>query len=253
VKFLGHYVSAEGVEVNPEKIKAVVEMPRPTNVTGLRAFLGLTSYYRKFIKDFSEIAKPLHAMTSQKGDLQWTPESIRAFEKLKKVLTRTPILAYPDMLGEEFILDTDASGFAIGAVLSQVQEGQERVIAYASRTLSEEEQRYCTTRRELLAVVTFVKHFRPYLRARHFLLRTDHGPLTWLHTTKNIKGQSFRWILRLAEYQFLIQHRAGKKHANADALSRLPQPETSCKDCDMDHSEYRNRYRDFERKGKTKG
>ena len=238
VKFLGHYVSAEGVEVNPEKIKAVVEMPRPTNVTGLRAFLGLTSYYRKFIKDFSEIAKPLHAMTSQKGDLQWTPESVRAFEKLKRVLTRTPILAYPDMLGEEFILDTDASGFAIGAVLSQVQEGQERVIAYASRTLSEEEQRYCTTRRELLAVVTFVKHFRPYLRARHFLLRTDHGPLTWLHTTKNIQGQSFRWIRRLAEYQFLIQHRAGKKHANADALSRLPQPETSCKDCDMDHSEY---------------
>jgi hypothetical protein len=242
VKFLGHIVSSDGIEVNPAKVEAVQNMPEPQNTTDVRAFLGLASYYRKFIKDFSVIAKPLTRLTKKEETKNqvfvFDTEALAAFEKLKVALTTTPVLAYPDVLGGEFILDTDASGFAMGAVLSQVQNGQERVIAYGSRTFSEEQTRYCTTRRELLAVVTFILHFKPYLRGRKFLLRTDHGPLRWLHTTKKITGQSYRWTIFLHEYDFVIEHRAGIRHGNADGMSRLALPHTTCADCDIDYETY---------------
>ena len=133
----------------------------------------------------------------------------------------TPILAFPDC-SKPFLLDTDASDVGIGAVLSQVQDGTERVIAYASRVLSKPERQYCVTRRELLAVVVFIQHFRPYLLGNTFTLRTDHGSLKWLQNFKNPEGQLARWLERLQEYNFTIEHRSGKRHGNADALSRLP-------------------------------
>ena len=125
------------------------------------------------------------------------------------------LLTFPDP-SKPFTLDTDASATGIGAVLSQVKEGQECVVAYASRTLSKPERRYCTTRRELLAVVTFVRQFRPYLLGTHFQVRTDHGSLSWLYNFKNPEGQLARWLEQLQEYNFSVIHRQGKRHGNAD-------------------------------------
>ena len=134
----------------------------------------------------------------------------------------TSILAFPDYT-KPFILDTDACDTGLGAALSQVDDDcAERVVAYASSTLSRAERRYCVTRKELLGVTTFIKHFRPYLLGRRFTLQTDHGSLTWLSRFKEPEGQLARWLEKLQEYDFEILHRAGKRHQNADALSRLP-------------------------------
>ena len=145
--------------------------------------------------------------------------------KLKQYLVSYPVLAFP-RTDCEFIVDTDASEFGIGAVLSQVQGGSGRVISFASRTLSKSERNYCTTRRELLALVFFIKQFRHYLYGKKFTARTDHKALQWLFSIKDPEGQVARWITQLSEYDFQIIHREGKKHLNADGLSRIP-----CRQC----------------------
>lgn len=222
VEFLGHIVSADGVQTDPSKTEKVAQWPIPKTRKEVQQFLGLANYYRRFVKDFATIAKPLHRLTEKTAKFEWTSECQTAFEEIRQRLVTAPILAFPDY-ERVFILDTDASDTGIGAVLSQVQEdGSERVIAYASRVLTKPERRYCVTRRELLAVVSFVQHFRPYLLGKHFLLRTDHGSLTWLSNFKEPEGQLARWLERLQEYDFTIAHRPGKKHQNADSLSRRP-------------------------------
>ncbi|GFR04088.1 retrovirus-related Pol polyprotein from transposon 17.6 [Trichonephila clavata] len=229
VTYLGHIISVEGVRTDPDKISAVKNWKRPTEVHQLRSFLDLCTYYWKFVKDFSTIARPLHKLTEAKQKFIWTDECNNAFKKLKDALTSTPILAYPED-GKQFILDTDASHESIGAVLSQEIDGQECVIAYFSKCLSRPERYYCVTRKELLAIVKAVEHFHPYLYGRRFLLRTDHASLTWLLNFKNSEGQIARWIPRLQEYDVEICHRKGSAHGNADALSRRPCPE-GCKYC----------------------
>ena len=141
-----------------------------------------------------------------------------------------PILAYPDPQ-LEFILDTDASAYGIGAVLSQVQNGHERVIAYGNRSLTKEERRHCVSRKEMLAVVFYLKYFRHYLYGKRFTIRTDHGALRWLVNFKDPQGQVARWLEVLGTYDFQIQHRPGLHHNNADALSRGP-----CRQCGRDES-----------------
>ena len=221
VNFLGHIISAEGIATDPGKIDKVTTWPTPTCRRDVQQFLGLCNYYRRFIKDFAVIAKPLHRLTEKATTFCWNENCQLAFEKLRQELTSTPVLAFPDY-SRPFLLDTDASDSGIGAVLSQVQDdGRERVIGYASRMLSKPERRYCTTRKELLSVVAFTKHFQPYLLCRHFTLRTDHGSLQWLYNFKEPEGQLARWLEQLQEYDFTIVHRQGKKHVNADALSRL--------------------------------
>ena len=166
--------------------------------------------------------KPLHHLTEHSVRFLWTEECELAFQELKHRLITAPILSYPDF-SKEFVLDTDTSNFALGAVLSQVQnDGSERVIAYGSRLMTKTERRYCATRCELLSVVTFVKQFHPYLLGRHFKLRTDHGSLVWLKNFKEPAGQLARWLERLQQYDFTIIHRRGRKHCNADAMSRIP-------------------------------
>ena len=231
VDFLGHIVSAEGVQTDPSKTEKVAQWPVLKSRKEVQQFLGLANYYRRFMRDFATIAKPLHRLTEKTAKFEWTSECQTAFEEICRRLITAPILrlAFPDY-ERAFILDTDASDTGIGAVLSQVQEdGSERVIAYASRVLTKPERRYCVTRRELLAVVSFVQHFRPYLLGRRFLLRTDHGSLTWLSNFKEPEGQLARWLERLQEYDFTIAHRPGKKHQNADSLSLRP-----CSQCGIE-------------------
>ncbi|BHF67842.1 hypothetical protein SprV_0301087100 [Sparganum proliferum] len=226
VPFLGHIVSTEGVKTDPAKTEQIRSWPQPTSVTELRGFLGLASYYRRFIKDFAHIAAPLNRLTSKQNAFNWSDECERSFEELKRRLISPPLLAFPNISesAPPFILDTDASDVAIGAVLSQQQtDGLEHPLIFASQTLTKPERNYSTTRKELLAVVTFVKKFHHYLAGKQFILRTDHQALRWLENFKDPTGQLARWQADLLEYSYTVIHRAGKKHQNADALSRRAQ------------------------------
>jgi len=208
VSFLGHVVSGHGIATYPSKIKFVAEWPTPRSLRDVRAFLGLAGYYRRLV-----------AMMGKGKMFRWTPEAQQSFDHLKVALTSQPILAMPQDEGE-MILDTDASDTAIGAVLSQKQGGHKRVILYASRRLDRREANYCVTRKELLAVVHFMQHFRQYLLGRAFLVHTDHSALTWLRRTPEPIGQQARWLEVMEEFHFRIEHRPGARHGNADALSR---------------------------------
>ena len=235
VSFLGHTVSDKGIGCDPEKIEAVRSWATPSNATEVRSFLGFASYYRRFIPKFATIASPLHALTGS-GKFVWDEACTSAFETLKDKLVSAPILAYPQEEGL-FILDTDASNFGIGAVLSQVQAGEEKPVAFASRLLSKSQRRYCTTMKELLAVWRFCNHFRHYLLGRKFLLRTDHKALTWLGQFKEPDGMLARWIAALAAFDYSMEHRPGTKHGNADGLSRRKCARPDCPDCQMDDSD----------------
>ena len=225
VKYLGHVVSDTGIHTDPEKADAIRNWPTPDSPSAVRSFLGMASYYRRFIEGFGTIAQPLHKLTEKRAIFRWTPECNTSFSILKEKLTAAPILSYPTP-GDEYILDTDASGFALGAVLSQIQEGEEKVISYGSKVMSKEQRNYCTTRRELLAIITFLKKFRHYLLGRPVKVRTDHSSLKWLMRFKDADGQLARWREICAQYQLEIEYRPGKNHLNADCLSRLP-----CKQC----------------------
>jgi len=237
VKYLGHIISEKGIETDPEKLKAVKNWPRPQTVKELNSFLGFANYYRRFVRSFSEIAHALEAAVrkdkqSQKLKLQWNAPLEQSFVKLKEALSSSSVLHTP-IPSETFLLDVDASKMSIGAVLSQVDSnGVEKPIHFASNKLSKAEQNYCTTRRELLAVVRYVKFFHHYLVGRKFQIRTDHKSLSWLLKWKTPStSQYFRWIATLQEYDFEIIHRKGNLHTNADALSR----NKYCRQCKSDH------------------
>ena len=179
VKFLGSVVSEKGIEPDPDKLTAISEWPVPKNLTEVRALVGLASYYRRHVEGFSDIAKPLSELTKKNQPFLWGPEQQSAFDKLKYCLTYYPVLAPPLSEGK-YIIDTDASDFAMGAVLQQEQHGTVRVIAYASKTFDAAERMYCTTRKELAAVIYALKEFRHYvLGGVAFLLRTDYGAVTF--------------------------------------------------------------------------
>ena len=228
VKFLGRWVGEEGLQLDEQNIKDVKNWPQPTTTKHVEQFVGLLNYHRSFIKDYARLAVPLYEITG-KQRFRWNKEKERAFQQIKKALTEAPVLAWPNR-HDTFILDTDASDVAIGAVVSQLQNGQERVIAYASFGLSPEQRRYCTTRKELLAVIRFTRQFRHYLLGRPFVVRTDHSSLTWLLNFKEPQGQIARWLEELSQYDMIVTHRPGKKHLNADCMSRRPHPEMGCRD-----------------------
>jgi hypothetical protein len=209
-------VSHDGIKPDPSKIEAVSSIKRPSNFTELRSFLGFTSYFRKFVKDYAVIARPLYNLTKENAAWEWNTECEKAFITLKLKLSSPPILAYPDTEGGRFILDSDASNFGIGAVLSQEQDEVERVIANGSRVLDKAETNYCVTRREMPSIVYFTKYFQEYLLGRKFLIRTDHSSLRWLQQFKDQDGQVHRWLEQLSKFNYDIEHRPGSKHTNAD-------------------------------------
>ena len=225
VEFLGHLVTAEGIQPLPQKLEVIRDWPTPHCIRDVRAFYGLASYYRKFVRDFATIAEPLTRLTRKNAIFQWTEEAERAFQKLKAALMAASTLAFPrpDL---PCILDTDASDVAAGGVISQLIDGQEHPIAFFSRVLNEAQRNYCPTRRELLAVVASLQHFRHYLLGTKIILRTDHHSLKWLNNFKRPEGILARWIETLAEFDFEIEHRPGRVHCNADGVSR-----PLCKQC----------------------
>ena len=222
VPFLGHIVGRAGLECDPSKVSAVANWIPPTTTKGVREFLGFTGYYRRFVPDYSTVAQPLVRLLGKDCKFQWTDACQDAFKALRALLIKAPVLAFPkeDL---PYIVDTDASDYGIGGVLSQCIEGTEHVIAYYSKSLNPAQQKYCTTRRELLAVVATLDHFKGYVWGPKFLVRTDHAALVWLKNLKNIQGMLARWLAKLQQFHFDIIHRPGAQHGNADGLSRCPQ------------------------------
>lgn len=222
ILYLGHVINSEGSRPDPAKINCVQHFPVPRNVSELRGFLGLCGYYRRYVKSFSKLAGPLTALLRKDVLYNWGFEQQRAFEELKERLISPPILVRPDF-SQRFILKTDYSETAIGAILAQLgADGQERVVAYASKSLTAAERNYSTTEGECLAVVWGVKHFRPYLFGTKFNLVTDHASLKWLMNSQDLNTRLMRWSLKLQEYDFEIEYRPGKQHSDVDALSRFP-------------------------------
>ncbi|XP_063952099.1 uncharacterized protein LOC135153446 [Lytechinus pictus] len=227
VEFLGREVDNTGIHLRAEHVQAVQSWPVPKNTREVERFLGLVNYHRVFLKNYAKVAAPLYALTG-KQPFKWEEAHQCAFESIKHMLITAPVLTLPDST-DGFVLDTDASDIALGAELLQIQNGEEKVISYGSCVLAKEQRRYCVTRKELLAVVLFTRFYRHYLLGKPFLVRTDHSSLRWLLNFKRPQpGQIARWIEELSQYDFHIEHRKGNKHVNADALSRIPQPPSSC-------------------------
>ena len=220
VKYLGHIISKFGIEVDPEKIETIKKFPTPTCQTSFKSFLGLAGYYRKYIKDFAKIAEPLHKLLYKGVKFVWSKECELAFKQLKDFLLKSPILRLPDF-NKDFIIYTDASDIGLGAILSQIQDDKEVVIAYASRALRSPERNYSTTEKECLAVVWSFKYFRTYIFGQTTIVITDHVALKWLMKKKEPAGRLARWALEIQEHEIEFQHRPGKMHQNVDALSRI--------------------------------
>ena len=229
LKYLGHIISAEGIAVNPVKIESVVKFPVPRNLTEVRRFVNLCGYYRRFVKNFARLAVPLHALMKKDIPFLWGEKQQESFEKLKLALVTPPVLCFPreDL---PVNLHTDASAKGLRAVLCHVEDGKEKVIAYASRSLNKMEAKYTTSEQECLAIVYAVAKFRPYIWGRPFTVITDHHALRWLFNIKDPTGRLARWALQLQSYDMTVEHKPGKIHNDADALSRAPQPyiEDSC-------------------------
>ena len=198
--------------------------PVPSDVATLRQFIGLASYYRRFVPGFARTAAPLHALTKKDVPFNWTPQCDEAFCKLKDILITAPVLAYPHFGSDkEFILETDASGLGLGAVLSQWQDdGFVHPIAYASRSLNSHEKHYCISELETLALVWAVWYFRPYLLGHHTAVFTDHSACLSLLNTPRPSGKLARWAMTVQEMNLTLKHRSGRQNANADTLSRNP-------------------------------
>jgi len=230
-KFLGHVVSENGVETDPDKTQKVKDWPTPKNADELRSFVAFAGYYRRFLKNFSKIVKPLNdllpptttkknKLTKQSKEWVWGDEQQKVFDNIKEMLISPPILAYPDF-SKAFELHTDASGKGLGSVLYQKDGKHKRVIAYASRGLSKSERNYSAFKLEFLALKWAVtEKFSDYLMGTHFIVYTDNNPLTHVLTTAKLDATGHRWVAALGEYDFDIIYRPGSSNADADGLSR---------------------------------
>ena len=193
VEYLGHILTPEGLKTNPRLTQAVADFPTPTTVKEVHQFLGLCSYYRRFICQFAKISQPLNALTRKNATFDWNEGCQTSFAKLKQCLSTTPVLAYPS-LDKPFVLETDASILGLGAVLSQVQDdGQSHPVAYASRSLTALERNYAITELETLAVVWAMSHFRSYLYGQDLMVHTDHAAVKAVLNTPHPSGKHARW------------------------------------------------------------
>ena len=220
VSFLGHFISESGAEVDPEKLRAVEKMKKTSSIKDIRAFLGLVGYYRKFIPGFGKTVEPFYRLLNKSNNFEWSTECTSAVAELKKKLLETAVSAYPNDR-DQYTLTTDASLTVNGAILTHKQGTEERIIAYASKTLSKSQRNYSATKRELFAKFHFTHCFKNYLLGQHFLIITEHRILVWIYSFKEPDGMVARRIVKLGQFNFDIKHRAGKKIQHADCLSRI--------------------------------
>nr|KAG5702247.1 hypothetical protein BaRGS_030602 [Batillaria attramentaria]KAG5708459.1 hypothetical protein BaRGS_026186 [Batillaria attramentaria] len=230
LRYLGHLVTPEGILPDPDKVSAVTNWQEPTSEKDLRAFLGLTGYYRRFVPKYAQVAAPLHALLNKtqgsgrrKGLTGWNQHCSEAFQELKRRLTTAPVLGYPDFT-RPYVLEIDASFQGLGAVLSQEQDGRKVVIGYASRGLREKEhsmRRYSSMKLELLALRwAITEKFRDLLQGTNFVVYTDNNPLSYIQTSAKLGASETRWAAELANFDFTVKYRSGHSNRNADALSR---------------------------------
>ncbi|GJY65892.1 reverse transcriptase domain-containing protein [Tanacetum coccineum] len=220
---LGHKISRKGIEVDKAKVDVISKLPHPTTVKGIRSFLGHAGFYRRFIKDFSKISRPMTHLLEKNTPFIFLEDCILAFQTLKKKLTEAPILIAPNW-DQPFEIMCDASDYAIGAVLGQRIEKHFRPIHYASKTMTEAESNYTTTEKEMLAVVYAFEKFRSYLIMNKSVVYTDHSALKYLFNKKDAKARLLRWVLLLQEFDFKVIDTKGAENYAADHLSRLENP-----------------------------
>ena len=245
IEYLGHVVSGKGISTNPKKVEAVAKWPTPQTVYDVRSFLGFVGYHRRFIKDFSKIAKPIREVitglenqskrSAKKTFVEWTEAADSTFEHLKKLCISTPILAYPDYK-LPFVLHTDSSSEGLGAVLYQKQNGKLRVIAYDLRSVSKAESHYPAHKLEFLALKWAVcEKFHEYLYGSNlFEVYTDNNPLTYVLSSAKLDACGQRWVAKLANYNFTIKYKSGLSNVEADTLSRISWPEILADSEDLD-------------------
>ena len=221
---LGHLISDRGIEVDRAKIEVIERLPPPTNVKGIRSFLGHAGFYRRFIKDFSKIAKPLTNLLAKEIQFVFDEDCLNAFCRLKEALISAPILQPPDW-SISFEIMCDASDYAVGAVLGQRKDNRPYAIYYASHTMDEAQLNYATTEKELLAVIFAIDKFRSYLTGSKVIVFTDHAALKYLFSKKDAKPRLIRWILLLQEFNLEIKDKSGAENVVADHLSRLELPD----------------------------
>ncbi|XP_036346322.1 uncharacterized protein LOC118755602 [Rhagoletis pomonella] len=241
IKYLGHILTTKGLKVDNEKAHAVLKRPNPKNLKQLVSFLQTCSWYRRFIPNFADVAKPLSQLTKKNAKWRWSAEEQNAFDRLKDLLSSPPVLQQVDET-KPFILKTDASDYALGAVLLQGENEEEHPIEYARRLLLAAERNYSTTEREALAIVWALQKFRGYVEGSEITVLTDHQPLKWLFSLKTPTGRLARWALQLQMYNLKLGYTAGKQNVVADMLSRPP-----C--CPENKSNVNSFEIDFPRKG----
>jgi hypothetical protein len=219
VKYLGHYITHSGLEVDPDKVAAIQNLPPPRNLKQVQSFLQTCSWYRRFVPNFSDIARPLSNLTKKNVSWKWEEEEENAFKTLKCCLISPPVLRQNDQ-NKPYILRTDASSYALGAVLLQGEGAEEHPIEYASRLLNDAERNYTTTEREALAVVWALNKFRGYIEGQDITVASDHQPLRWLMSLKSPTGRLARWALQVQSFAPKMEYIPGKANVVADLLSR---------------------------------
>lgn len=215
MEYLGHIISGEGVATDPSKVAAMKEWPQPRNLKQLRGFLGLTGYYRRFVRGYGLICRPLTELL-KKGSFNWTPDATKAFEELKNAMISTPVLALPDY-SLSFVIETDARGTGISVVLMQ----QGRPLAYLSKGLSLRYQALSTYEKELLAIVMATQKWHSYIQGNHFVIKTDHQSLKYLLEQRLSTLLQQKWLAKLMGLDYEICYKKGNENRAADALSRV--------------------------------